>query len=307
MTNSESVKQFGPNAYTKPTAALTVLRETVMGRELFDFAFKEYAKRWRFKRPTPADFFRTMEDASGTDLDWFWRGWFYTTDHVDVALTGVREYRLSTKDPSVEQPLARERREAQRPEPPTVANNRAEGLQTYIERHPDAKDFYNENDEFAVSNKDLNDFEAYKEGLKEPDKSALERALRENPYIYFMDFENIGGLVSPLPLKLTYEDGSVREEIIPAEIWRMNNVKVTKLFVEPKKVVSVDLDPRHQIADADHSNNAYPQKVAPSRLEVFRQSLPAGRNQMADALVELKAKEPPASPAAPIAPSGTPQ
>ncbi len=305
MTNSESVKQFGPNAYSKPTAALTVLRETVMGRELFDFAFKEYAKRWRFKRPTPADFFRTLEDASGVDLDWFWRGWFYTTDHVDVALTSVREYRISSRDPNVEAPLRRER-DAATPEAPTVTGNKAQGLQTYVQKHPDAKDFYNENDAFAVNNKDLNDYTAFQEGLKEPEKSVFERALRENPYIYFMDFSNIGGLVSPLPLKFTYEDGSVKEQVIPAEIWRMNNEKVTKFFVEPKKVVSVELDARHQIADADPANNAFPQKVTPSRLELFRANQAAARNQMADALVELKAKEAPASPAAPISP-GRPQ
>jgi hypothetical protein len=219
----------------------------------------------------------------------------------------VREYRLSTRDPNVEQQLARERRQERQPMPPTVAGNKAQGLQTYVERHPDAKDFYNENDEFAVNNKDLNDFETYKEGLKEPDKSALERALRENPYIYFVDFENVGGLVSPLPLKFTFEDGSVREDIIPAEIWRMNNEKVTKLFVEAKKVTSIELDARHQIADADQSNNAFPQRVAPSRIEVFRQTQQTARNQMADALVELKAKEATASPAAPLQPSGTPQ
>jgi hypothetical protein len=307
MTQSDSLLQFGANSYAKPATALVVLRETVLGRDLFDKAFKDYATRWRFKGPTPYDFFRTMEESSGVDLDWFWRGWFYTTDHVDVALGNVREYRLSTKDPKVEQPLARERRNERQPIPPTVANNNAQGLQSYVERHPDAKDFYNENDEFAVNNKDLNDFETYTEGLKEPDRSALERALRENPYIYFMDFENVGGLVSALPLKFTYEDGSVREELIPAEIWRVNNVKVTKLFVEPKKLVSVELDVRHQTADADFSNNAFPQRVAPSRLEVFRQTSPAARNQMADALVELKAKEAPASPSAPIQPSGTPQ
>jgi Peptidase family M1 domain len=307
MTNSESVKQFGPNAYTKPTAALIVLRETVMGRELFDFAFKEYAKRWMFKRPTPSDFFRTMEDASGVDLDWFWRGWFYTTDYVDIALTGMREYRLSTKDPNVEAKLSRERKAVRQPEPPTVAGNKAQGLQTYTDKHPDAKDFYNENDEFAVNNKDLNDYETYREGLKEPDKSAIERALRENPYIYFVDFENVGGLVSPLPLKFTFEDGSVREQIIPAEIWRMNNQKVTKLFVETKKVVSVELDARHQIADANPSNNGFPQRVAPSRLEIFRQTQNQARNQMSDALVELKAKEAPAATPAPITPGATPR
>ncbi|HEV7691368.1 MAG TPA: M1 family metallopeptidase, partial [Hyphomonadaceae bacterium] len=302
MTNSESVKQFGPNAYTKPTAALTILRETVMGRELFDFAFKEYAHRWRFKRPTPADFFRTMEDASGTDLDWFWRGWFYTTDHVDVSLDSVREYRLSTRDPNVENPLRRERREAV-PDAPTVQGNRAQGLQTYVDKHPDAKDFYNQTDDFAVNNKDLNDYQSFQEGLKEPEKSVFERAMKESPFIYFVDFSNIGGLVTPLPLKFTYADGTTKEMIIPAEIWRGNNEKVTKLFVEAKKVASIELDARHQIADADMSNNAFPQKTVPSRLELFRAQQGAGRNQMADALVELKAKEAPASGAAPITPS----
>jgi hypothetical protein len=309
MTNSESLLQFGNNAYSKPAAALTVLRETVMGRELFDFAFKQYAERWRFKRPTPADFFRTMEDASGVDLDWFWRGWFYTTDHVDVSLSGVREYRLSTKNPEVEAPLQRERREETKPEPLTVTQNREQGLRTYVERHPDAKDFYDQNDEFAVTNKDLNDYQTFQEGLKEPEKSAFERAMRENPYIYFMDFENIGGLVSPLPLKFTFDDGSTKDIMIPAEIWRLNSQKVTKLFVEAKKIVSVELDPRHQTADASRSNNAFPSRASPSRLEIFRQTqMGGGRNQMADAMAELRAKQPePASPPAPIAPTPRPQ
>jgi hypothetical protein len=303
MTNSESLKQFGPNAYSKPTAALTVLRETVMGREQFDFAFKEYAKRWRFKRPTPSDFFRTMEDASGTDLDWFWRGWFYTTDHVDISLDGMREYRLSTRDPNTENPLRRQQRGTNNPVPPTVANNNAQGLQTYVDRHPDAKDFYNQNDEFAVNNTDLNNYQTFLGELKEPEKSVFERAMRDNPWIYFVDFSNLGGLVSPLPLKITYADNTTKEVMIPAEIWRANNVKVTKLFVETKQVVSIELDARHQIADADASNNAFPQRPVPSRLELFRQQQPAGRNQMADALAELKAKEAPASGAAPITPA----
>ncbi len=303
MTNSESLLQFGNNAYNKPAAALTVLRETVMGRELFDFAFKQYSTRWMFKRPTPADFFRTMEDASGVDLDWFWRGWFYTTDHVDIALNDVREYRLSTKNPEVEAPLQRERREVTRPDAPTAVNNRNTGIKTYMDRHPDAKDFYDANDEFAVNNKDLNDYSTFQEGLKEPEKSAFERALRENPYIYFVDFENVGGLVSALPLKFTYDDGSVKEVMIPAEIWRQNSEKVTKVFVEPKKVVSVELDARRQIADAMRGNNAYPSRTEPSRLDLYRQNQSAARNQMADALVELKAKQAPASPAAPIAPT----
>lgn len=303
MTNSESVVQFGNNAYNKPAAALTVLRETVMGRELFDFAFKQYAQRWKFKRPTPSDFFRTMEDASGVDLDWFWRGWFYTTDHVDVALSDVREYRLSTKDPDVEGVLRRERQTLTRPEPVTVTDNRDAGQQTYMQKHPDAADFYTENDEFEPTNKDRNDYQSWLEGLKEPDSSTFARALKENPYIYFMDFQNLGGLVSPLPLRFTFEDGTTKDVMVPAEIWRVNNEKVSKMFVETKKIVSVELDARHQIADAVRANNNFPQKNVPSRLDVFRSPQSGTRNQMADALVELKAKQQPASPAAPIAPS----
>ncbi len=304
MTNSESVKQFGNNAYAKPTAALTVLRETVMGRELFDFAFKQYARSWKFKRPTPADFFRTMEDASGVDLDWFWRGWFYTTDHVDIALNDMREYRLSTKNPDVEGALQRQRRTDTTPPPVTVTENREAGLKTYMDLHPDAADFYSQNDQFEPTNKDRNDYQAFLAGLKEPDKSAFERSLRENPYLYFIDFENLGGLVSPLPLRFTFEDGTTKDIMIPAEIWRMNNEKVTKLFVETKKVVSVELDARHQIADAVPQNNAFPRQNVPSQLDVFKSTQSSStRNQMADAMVELKAKEQPASSPAPIGPS----
>jgi hypothetical protein len=307
MTNSETLPQFGNNAYGKPTAALTVLRETVMGRELFDFALKEYARRWKFKRPTPSDFFRTMEDASGVDLDWFWRGWFYTTDHVDIALKDVREYRLSTRDPDVEGALQRQRDGQVAPDSVTVQENREAGLKTYMDRHPDARDFYSENDAFEPTNKDRNDYQTWLAGLKEPDKSAFERALRENPYIYFMDFENIGGLVSPLPLRFTYEDGTTKDVMIPAEIWRMDSKKTGKMFVETKRVVSVELDARHQIADAVRSNNAFPQRNEPNRLDLFRSGAAGNRNQMADAMVELKSKDAaPASSTAPLAPTGSP-
>ncbi len=305
MTNSESLKQFGNNAYGKPTAALTVLRETVMGRELFDFAFREFSQRWKFKRPTPADFFRTMEDASGVDLDWFWRGWFYTTDHVDIALNDVREYRLSTKNPDVEGELQRARRGDTNPPPVTVQENRDADIQTYMDKHPDARDFYSENDEFEPTNKDRNDYQSFVEGLKEPEKSAFDRALRENPYIYFIDFENVGGLVSPLPLRFTFEDGTTKDIMIPAEIWRGNNQKVSKVFVESRRVVSVELDARHQTADAVMTNNAFPQQSVPNRLDLFRSGAAGGgRNQMADAMVELRAKSgEPSGGNVPIAPT----
>ena len=309
MTQSDSVLQFGNNAYNKPASALIVLRETVMGPELFDFAFKQYSQRWRFKRPTPSDFFRTMEDASGVDLDWFWRGWFYTTDHVDIAVNGVREYRLSTKNPDVENDLQRQRAADITAPPVTVQQNRDAGIQSYMDRHPDARDFYSENDAFEPTNKDRNDYQTFLEGLKEPDKSAYERALRENPYIYFIDFENVGGLVSPLPLRFTFEDGATKDILIPAEIWRYNGHKVSKVFVETKRVVSVELDARHQTADAVRANNAFPQQSEPNRIDVFRgaSSGGGGRNQMAEAMVELRAKQPqPVSPTAPLAPTVTP-
>ncbi|MCG8441546.1 MAG: M1 family metallopeptidase, partial [Caulobacterales bacterium] len=289
MTQSDSVLQFGPNAYSKPAAALTVLRETVMGRELFDFAFKEYSNRWRFKRPTPADFFRTMEDASGVDLDWFWRGWFYSTDHVDVAVADVREVKISSQNPDVEFLRDREEFRAETPPPLTVLRNRGDELATRIDRYPELRDFYNDNDRFTVSNKDRNDFTEFRSGLEAWQAAALDRALEEDQFFYFIDFANLGGLVTPLPLTLAFEDGTSEEMTLPAEIWRRSPKRVTKMIASPKKLVSVELDAAHEIADADHSNNHFPPRIAPSRIDAYKRD----RNQrdlMADMLVELGAQ-----------------
>ena len=287
MTNSESVVQFGPNAYTKPTAALAVLREAVMGRELFDHAFREYAQRWKFKRPTPADFFRTMEDASGVDLDWFWRGWFYTTDHVDVAVTAVREYQISSQDPEKEFPLAREAFARDYPQVVSEPLNRAEGRPLRIERYPELKDLYNEQDEFTVTNKDRNEYQDFRKGLKDWERETLDRAVKAGEYLYFVDFRNVGGLVTPLPLTLTYADGSTEKQLIPAEVWRYNTESVTKLFISPKRLLSVELDAEHVIADADPGNNTFPPRIPQSRLELFK-SKDRDRNLMLDLLTELK-------------------
>ena len=287
MTQSDSVLQFGPNAYAKPAAALIVLRETVMGRELFDFAFREYATRWRFKRPEPADFFRTMEDASAVDLDWFWRGWFFGTDHVDIAITGMREYRFSTQDPDVESELTRARDAELRPEAIVSIRNREEGIVPRIERYPGLVDFYNENDKFTPTNKDRNEYRSFLDGLNDWERKAYERAMEEGQYIYFVDFENQGGLISPLPLTLTYADGETEEVVIPAEIWRRDAKSVTKLFIRPKQITSIALDPAHQTADADYSDNYFPPRVSQSRLEIYKRNYRA-RNLMADMMVELK-------------------
>jgi len=287
MTQSDSVLQFGANAYAKPAAALTVLRETIMGRELFDYAFKEYSRRWMFKRPTPSDFFRTMEDASGVDLDWFWRGWFYSTDHVDVAITDLREYKISTQDPEVEFDLERKKHLAEHPEPLTQIRNREEGLKTLLDHKPELSDFYNENDPYTVTNKDRNKYATAIKGLEDWERATFERALEEDDFIYFIEFENIGGLPTPLPLRITNADNSQELIMIPAEIWRRNNKQVTKMMIRDQAIKSVDLDPRHETADADYANNQFPRTIRRSRIELFKQK-DKSRDMMADMLVKLR-------------------
>lgn len=287
MTQSDSILQFGSNAYAKPAAALIVLRETVMGRELFDPAFREYSERWKFKRPTPADFFRTMEDASAVDLDWFWRGWFFDTDPVDIAVSGIREYTISSQDPDKEFSKDRTENLKNRPENIVQRRNREEGIQLRVDRFKDINDLYNDNDKFTPTNKDRNKFNSFLDKLKPWERQAYDRALKDGDYLYFIDFDNIGGLISPLPLTITYMNGQTEEIMIPAEIWRRNSQQVTKLLVRDKRIKSIDLDPAHQTADANYSNNSFPPKVIQSRLEIYK-SKNKTKDLMADMLVELK-------------------
>ncbi len=263
MTNSESLLQFGNNAYAKPAAALTVLRETVLGRELFDFAFREYAQRWKFKRPTPADFFRTMEDASGTDLDWFWRGWFYSTDAVDVSVDGITEYGVSTKNPEIEKAWKKAQKDA---EPISVTDQRNKGMARRVDAHPELKDFYNANDDFTVTNKDRNKFNEGQAELEEWEKALL----KQGKNLYLVDFTNVGGLVTPLVLEITLKSGKKYIERIPAEVWRYSSKKITKLIVTDEPMVALTQDPYWETADIDTSNNAWPRKITPSRLELFK-------------------------------------
>lgn len=290
MTNSDSVLQLGPNAYTKPTAALVVLRETVMGRELFDFAFREYARRWKFRRPTPADFFRTMEDASGIDLDWFWRGWFYSTDHVDVAVTGVREYKVSTTNPDVESGYRRDEHAREVPETIGQRRNREEGRSLYVDRHPELRDFYNENDQFTPSNKDRNEYAEFLDALEDWEYEALARAVEDDDFVYFVDLENLGGLPTPLPLLITYEDDSEEMLMVPAEIWRRDHDRVTKLLIRERAIRSVEIDPQHQTADADYSNNHYPRRIEKSRIELYKEE-DETRDLMSDMLEVLRERK----------------
>ena len=296
MTQSDSVLRLGPNAYTKPAAALNILREVILGRELFDFAFKEYAQRWKYKRPTPADFFRTMEEASGVDLDWFWRGWFFTTDHVDIALDKVYQLRLDTKNPDIDFSRLRDI-EANKPTSLFVERNRAQGKKTWVEENPDVTDFYDENDRFTVTNKERNAYNKFLKGLEPWERKTLERAIKEDQNYYVMEFSNVGGLVMPILLELTFEDGSKEERYIAAEIWRRNYKNVQKLIVtdKNKSLMSVTIDPRWETADVDIENNNYPRRIIPSRIEVFKKEkskAKVSRDIMQDIKTELKKDEP---------------
>jgi len=264
MTNSESIHQFGNNAYGKPATALNILRETVMGRELFDFAFKTYAERWKFKHPTPEDFFRTMEDASAVDLDWFWRGWFYTTDHVDIAIKNVEWFKIDSKNPEVEKAIQKEMKANEQKGIGEIRNPK-EVKETYEEKDPSIMDFYDKYDPFEVNLIDKVEYQKYLSNLNEKDIAIL-----NSKYNYYtVSFESIGGLVMPLILQFTFTDGSKEVIKIPAEIWKINHKNVSKVFFFEKELAGIELDPFLETADVDLSNNNWPPKMQPSKFELY--------------------------------------
>ena len=265
MTNSESIWQFGNNAYGKPATALNILRETIMGRELFDYAFKTYCERWKFKHPTPADFFRTMEDASAVDLDWFWRGWFYSTDHVDISLESVNLYQLNTQNPEVEKAFAKNQYENQDDFKGDIENLRSI-KETINEKDANIDDFYAKRDIFKVDKLDEKEYEQFK--TRNKDKLDL---LNAGKYFYELNFKNIGGLVMPLIIQINYTDQTSEIVRIPAEIWRRHEVNVSKVFILDKEVSSFRLDPLLETADTDLYNNAWPREVIPSRYDLFKE------------------------------------
>ena len=290
MTQSDSVLRLGPNAYSKPATALNILRETIMGRELFDFAFKEYSRRWEFKRPTPSDFFRTMEEASGIDLDWFWRGWFYTTDHVDISLERVYQMEMNTENPDID--FVREREDDKAFSPSLFSErNRDAGMRTWVERNTDVSDFYDENDEFTVTNKERNAYNSFLEGLENWEREALDKAVSEERNYYLVEFANKGGLVMPIILDVEYADGATEQIRYPAEIWRKSPKMVKKLLITEREIVSLTIDPGMETADADIENNFYPRRLVPSRIESFKSSSSSrrvSRDIMQDIKTELK-------------------
>jgi len=272
MTNSESLLQFGNNAYAKPATALVILRETVLGRELFDLAFKEYCNRWRFKRPTPYDFFRTMEEASGVDLDWFWNGWFFSTDHVDIALESVYEASLDSLNPADN--LKKDRDDFNnQPKMLFDERNKSEQIAERVNLRPELLDIYDKYDPFTPSKREMGDYDdilddLYDKNNSDPEwkKKALEIAIEKDELYYILDFKNIGGLVMPIPLQIDYEDGTSEVIKIPAEIWRKNPKEAKWLKRSKIKITSIVVDPFWEIADTDIENNYYPQRMIPARL-----------------------------------------
>jgi len=289
MTNSESLLQFGNNAYGKPATALVVLRETILGRELFDQAFREYSVRWKFKRPTPYDFFRTMEEASGVDLDWFWRGWFYSTDHVDIALNNIHLASLDTLDPQVN--LAKDRVDFEN-EPLILHDQRNEAakIETRVTERPELLDIYNEYDEFTPSDREMRDSkevldDLYDKNDSDPEwkKKALVEAIEKDEDYYIFEFSNKGGLVMPIPLEITYEDGAKELIRIPVEVWRKNSNKTKWLKRSKLKITQAVIDPYWEIGDTQIENNYYPTRLIPARLKP-RASRSNPKNLMQDLL-----------------------
>ena len=275
MTNSESLFQFGNNAYGKPATALNILRETIMGRELFDFAFKTYCERWKFKHPSPADFFRSMEDASAVDLDWFWRGWFYGTDPVDISIDDVKWYQLNTQNPVIEKGVKKIENESKDVHI-GVERNKNSIQQTVNEKDNSIDDFYAKRNIYFVDTLDKVEYATF---LNKIDKKDLE-VLNSNKHFYEIVFKNIGGLVMPLIIEFTFIDDSKEVVRIPAEIWRMYEDQVSKVFIFNKQVKSIRLDPFLETADTDLINNSWPQIAVPSRFQLFKQQQSVRENPM---------------------------
>ena len=290
MTNSENINNFGANAYSKVATGLNILRETIVGRELFDNAFREYSRRWAFKHPTPADFFRTIEDATGEDLDWFWRGWFYGTDAVDISIDTVKFAKADvTATPSqkedmiVNRPLAKPM--VGKEDISKMRNREDKNIVFETDRDTTLRDFYWRYDR----NIEKYDTTKYATTIK-PFMEALDaegQAKYANKNMYEITFSNKGGLVMPIILEWNYKDGTKEIERIPAQVWRKNENKVIKTFVKDKEVASIKLDPFNETADINTDNNTYGDIKEPSKFKVFKQkqmSRPSAPNPMQKAL-----------------------
>jgi hypothetical protein len=252
MSNSESIRQFGNNAYGKPAAALNILRETVMGRDLFDYAFKTYANRWKFKHPTPEDFFRTMEDASAFDLDWFWRGWFYTTDNNDIGVKEVKKYFVSN-EPSKEVKDFMSKRRRRNANPGPMVYMIAEG----------SEDFKPEMNK-PFDTKEIKTLEEYVQANFTKEEQTK---LKTPKYFYQVTFDKPGALVMPIIVELTFEDNTTETHTFPAQIWRMSDKEVSRTFATQKAISKIVVDPKQETADVDTANNTWPKTAVKSKFD----------------------------------------
>ena len=256
MSNPENVYSLGPNAYGKPATALNILRETVMGKELFDYAFKKYSNRWKFKHPTPEDFFRTMEDASAVDLDWFWRGWFYTTDFVDIGIKEINQYYVSP-NPGEEMKKIMEDQ--------GIPRNRLRPLIFFEKFENDSQDLKNKNP--LENSKLLNNYLSENYSKEEISKMDIPK------FYYEIVFDKPGGLVMPIIIDIEYEDGTVERRKYPAQVWRKNDLEVRKVITSNKQISSVKLDPEKETADIDNSNNSWPKEENESDFDKFKSKI----------------------------------
>jgi hypothetical protein len=268
MTNSENINNFGANAYAKPATALNILRETVMGRELFDYAFKTYAQRWAFKHPTPSDFFRTMEDASGVDLDWFWRGWFYDTDPVDISLDSVKAFTVkNTSVIPVKMDTIKIKQPAQEFDHISKIRNRESGIKFLVNTDTSLRDYYYYNKATAADYPVVN---VHNSNDKLSPLSEAEFKNYEGNFYYELQFSNKGGTVMPIIIQWNYVDGTSEIDRISAYIWRKDENKVTKTFVKMKEVKSILIDPFKETADINEKNNSWPQGEVKTRFDIYK-------------------------------------
>jgi hypothetical protein len=267
MTKGDAVISVGSNAYGKASTGLNILRETVMGRELFDFAFKEYARRWAFRHPTPGDLFRTMEDASGVDLDWFWRGWYFGTEPVDISIDSVKWFKLD--------PNGTARSPKQGFEPTYITRNRLDSAKKYaVDEDTTLRDFYFYN---RLADSVYADEVRNIASIATADKENEGQWINKN--FYQLTFSNKGGMIMPVIIEWTYKDGTTEVQRVPVGIWQLNEEQVTKVFVKDKEVTSIRLDPFRETADINELNGMWPVKELPGRFELFKQAQGASRGE----------------------------
>jgi hypothetical protein len=283
MTNSENIVQFGPNAYSKPATGLNMLRETLMGRDLFDYAFKEYARRWAFKHPTPADLFRTMEDASGEDLDWFWRGWFYNTDPCDISLDTVKWANLTLEGSNVPDAPKTMKQTPAKPilnsfdDVSKIRNREDSKIVFATDADTSLRDFYWRYDRNLVKIDAATEEVQMTTAVIDTFTNQEKTNLAGNKNMYELTFSNKGGLVMPIIIEWTYKDGSKEVERIPVQIWRKNENTVVKTFLKDKEVASIKLDPMRETADINEKNNVWPALETASKFQLFKSRSGRGR------------------------------